>query len=59
MHGALFLVRKTTGERLPDRGLHVGLAWWLCGIDIASLCFGIIYRLFSGKLDESEPVYYQ
>ena len=36
--------------KAPDRGLEIGLAWWIVGIILAAAYFVAVYRRFSGKV---------
>jgi cytochrome bd ubiquinol oxidase subunit II len=39
--------------KAPDRGLKIGLAWWIVGIALATVYFVMVYRRFSGKVSAS------
>ena len=41
----------------PQYGLAVGLAWWVVGMVLAAVYFVLIYRLFSGKVHDTEIGY--
>lgn len=36
--------------KAADRGLEIGLAWWIAGIILAVIYFVTVYRRFSGKV---------
>jgi cytochrome bd ubiquinol oxidase subunit II len=36
--------------KAADRGLGIGLAWWIVGIILATIYFVMVYRHFSGKV---------
>jgi cytochrome bd ubiquinol oxidase subunit II len=37
--------------------LQVGLIWWVLGMMLALLYFGIVYRMFRGKVSASSADY--
>jgi len=39
--------------KAADRGLKVGLAWWIVGIILATIYFVMVYRRFRGKVEAS------
>lgn len=39
--------------KAADRGLKIGLAWWIVGIILATIYFVVVYRRFSGKVSPS------
>lgn len=39
--------------KAADRGLEIGLAWWIAGIILATIYFVLVYRRFSGKVSAS------
>ena len=49
---ALSLTVENT--KAADRGLKIGLAWWIIGIILAAIYSVIVYRRFSGKVALSQ-----
>lgn len=39
--------------KAADRGLKIGLAWWIVGMVLATAYFVMVYRRFRGKVDVS------
>ena len=39
--------------KAADRGLKIGLAWWIVGMVLATAYFVMVYRRFRGKVDAS------
>lgn len=39
--------------KAADRGLEIGLAWWIVGIILAASYFVMVYRRFSGKVSST------
>lgn len=40
--------------KAADRGLKIGLAWWIVGILLAATYFVVVYRRFSGEVAASQ-----
>jgi cytochrome bd ubiquinol oxidase subunit II len=46
-----------TNAAAPPYGLTVGLAWWIVGMALAAIYFGLVYRLFWGKVQVADEHY--